>query len=264
MSRGAGLIFGNDDEGDVESARERLALRRLHRNRVLDVEQLAAERRAIDVESALLDELLHRHARLLVGVAELLDQGSHSPRGYTMPKSKSRRRVHYAHPGGFTVAIVAGTKKIRGKPVVLPDWWLNDVRRRFDEMKAAKEITKVSLAASLSEAIGRPLAWDHKAVERFLANEHTTYEMMWAFLKLWPSLLPCHFMARTRDDAERIIDALRRGQANPEWRNRYLEIDANFLEIAAPVLDQTAGVSSSNEVPDAVRRQTRRRPRSVG
>lgn len=181
-----------------------------------------------------------------------------------MPKARSRRRAYYTQTSGFTVAIVAGTQKIRGKPIVLPPWWLADVRRRFDELKAAKQITKVALAASLSEAIGRPRAWDHKAVERFLANENTTYEMMWAFLKVWPSLVPCHFVARTRDEAERVIDALRRGDTNPEWRNRYLEIDANFLEIAAPVLDQTEGVSSPNEVPLGVRSAARRRPRSMG
>jgi len=181
-----------------------------------------------------------------------------------MPKRKSSIRAHYAHAGGFTVAIVAGTKKIRGKPIVLPPWWLEDVKQRFNELHNAKKITKRSLAAQLTEAAGRELDWDHKAVERFLKGEVTTIEMMWAFLKVWPSLVQPVFVAHTRRDAERILDALRGSDTNPEWRNRYLELDEMLLEVAAPVLDQTDEVPSANEVPDAARRPARRRPRSVG
>lgn len=180
-----------------------------------------------------------------------------------MPKRWSRRRVHYAQVGGVTVAIVAGTKKIRGKPVVLPRWWLDEVNQRFAELKRAKQITAVALAADLTRAAGRELPWDHKAVERFLAGDVTTIEMMWAFLKVWPSLVPPVFIAHTKRDAERIIDVIRRGDPNPDWRNRYMELEEKLIEVAAPVLDQTAAVTSQDAGQDAARSPSRRRPRGV-
>lgn len=158
---------------------------------------------------------------------------------------------------------VAGTKKIRGKPIVLPPWWLEEVNKRFQDLKQGKIATKVSLAAELSRAHGRDLDWDHKAVERFLKGEVTTIEMMWAFLKIWPSLIQPVFIAHTRRDAERIVDELRRGQPTPEWRNRYMELEGKLLEIAAPVLDQTPAITSTDEGQDTGRKPRGRRPRGV-
>lgn len=159
--------------------------------------------------------------------------------------------------------IVAGTKKIRGKPIVLPPWWLEAVNERFNELKRDKRVTKVSLAAELSRAHGRDLDWDHKAVERFLNGKVTTIEMMWAFMRIWPSLIQPVFVAHTKRDAERIIDALRGSEPTPEWRNRYMELEGKLLEIAAPVLDQTAAITSSDEGQDAGRKPRGRRPRGV-
>lgn len=79
------MIFGYVNNGDAESVGQRLALLGLHRDWVLDVEQLATQRRAIEIEAAPVKELIHRPARLLVGVTELFDQGAHLI------------WVHYAH-----------------------------------------------------------------------------------------------------------------------------------------------------------------------
>jgi hypothetical protein len=165
--------------------------------------------------------------------------------------------------GGLRFAIVAGTKKIRGKAIVLPKWWLDEVNARFAALKHEKRITAVSLAVDLSRAVSRELDWDHKAVERFLKGEVTTIEMMWAFLKVWPSLVQPVFVAHTKRDAERITDELRRGEPTPEWRNRYMELEAKLIEIAAPVRDHTDGVTSFNEGQDAARKPRSRRPGRV-
>lgn len=165
--------------------------------------------------------------------------------------------------GEITYAIVAGTKKIRGKPIVLPQWWIDEVNDRFRRAKREKRLTAVSLAAELSQAVGRELDWDHKAVERFLKNKTTTIEMMWAFLKVWPSLVQPVFVAHSKRDAERITDELRRGDPNPDWRNRYMELEEKLIEIAAPVLDQTDEVTSFNEAQDAERKPRGRRPGRV-
>lgn len=158
---------------------------------------------------------------------------------------------------------VAGTKKIRGKPIALPKWWLDEVRERFVHLKSKKQITAVALAKQLSDAIGRELDWDNRAVERFLKGETTTFEMMRAFLLVWPSLVQPVFVAHSRRDAEQIFDHLRRDKSNPDWRNRYMELEEKLLEVGAEVLDQTPAVSSSNEVPDADRKPRGRRARGL-
>lgn len=156
-------------------------------------------------------------------------------------------------------SIVAEPKKIRGHSFVLPKWWMDEVRDRFDYLKARKEVTKVSLAAELTKAWGRGIKWDHKAVERFLDGTVTTLEMMWAFLRVWPSLLHPIFVAHTKRDAERITDELRGQESNPEWRNRYMELEGKLVEVAAPILDQTTALPSVNEGQTAARK-----PRSRG
>lgn len=158
---------------------------------------------------------------------------------------------------------VARSNKNRGKSIALPPWWLAEVNARFKYLKRDGKATKVSLAADLSLCIGREPAWDHKAVERFMKGSVTTIEMMWAFLRIWPSLIQPVFIARTRRDAEWIIDKLRAGESNPEWQNRYMELDEKLLEVAAPVLDQTGAVSSINEGQDTARKPHGRRTRSV-
>lgn len=130
---------------------------------------------------------------------------------------------------------------------MLPPWWLAELNEKFSTLKAAKQITKVELAAELTRAAGRKPAWDHKAVERFLDGDVTTIEMMWAFLLVFPSLVQPVFFAPSRRDAEQMIDFLRRGDVTPEWNQRYRELEARLLQIAAPVEDQTENVPSSHE-----------------
>lgn len=149
----------------------------------------------------------------------------------------------------------------------MPPWWLAEVNAKFSELKAAKQITKVSLAARLSEAVGRKPAWDHKAVERFLDDDVTTVEMMFAFLRVFPSLLPPVFFAHSRSEAERMFDVLaRRGETShstPDWRDRYIELEAKMLEAAEPVRDQIPDLPSRNAGSIKPREQGSRRPRSV-
>lgn len=165
-----------------------------------------------------------------------------------MPKRRSTQRAHYTHAAGFTVSIMAGTKKIRGRPIVLPAWWLEEVNVRFADLKASGRVTLASLAADLTKAIKRELGWDHRAVMRFLTGKTTTWEMMAAFLLVWPSLVQPVFVAKSKRDAERITDELRRGDPNPEWRARYLEVNEELTKFAAPVLGHTDDVESINEV----------------
>lgn len=158
---------------------------------------------------------------------------------------------------------VPGAKKIRGKSVALPGWFLQDVNARFDELKAQKLTNLSALGMELTKAVGRELVWDHKAVDLFLKGEVTTIEMMQAFLRIWPSLLQPIFIAPTRRDAERITDALRRGESNPDWRNRYLELEDKLAEVAAEVLDQTRAVASKDEGQNTAGKPHNRRPRGV-
>lgn len=180
-----------------------------------------------------------------------------------MPRIRSTQRAHYAHKSRGTVPLVAGTIKIRGRPIVLPKWWIDELRQKFEYQQKAGEETKVSLAKKLSDVASRPLPWDHKAVERFLKNKTTTFEMMWAFLKIYPSMVPPVFFAPTRQDAERMLDFLRRDDSNPDWRDRYLELEAEVLELEQEVSDQTDELTSSNGSEVEVREPGSRRPRSV-
>lgn len=79
-SRGGLRLVGlwNHDQRDAECLSKRLSLFRPHRDGVLNVKELAAKRRAIEIEAAAVDELLHRPLRLRVGVTELFDESAHS------------------------------------------------------------------------------------------------------------------------------------------------------------------------------------------
>lgn len=84
-SRRPGLILWDNYKRYVQGAREDLALMGAHPDRVFDVQQLPTQRRAIKVEAALVEELLHRPARLFVGFAELLNEGFHTIVGTLCP-----------------------------------------------------------------------------------------------------------------------------------------------------------------------------------
>lgn len=123
---------------------------------------------------------------------------------------------------------------------MLPDWWFDELRAKVADDK----IEKTQLGKELSALVGRARNWDHKAVDRFLKNDVTTHEMMVAFLRRYPSLMQPVFVARSRLDAERMLDVLRRGDPNPEWKNRYMEIDDAVIELEREIADQTEQVTS--------------------
>jgi len=142
---------------------------------------------------------------------------------------------------------MAQEKKLRGKPIVLPLWWLAELRTKFSEAKERGDTNKVKLAAELTTLAGRRDPWDHKAVERFLNGKTVTVEMMWAFLDYFPSLVQPVFWASSEGEAKRLLDLISRGNANPDWKQRYRELEAKLLELAEPVRDQTSAVASLHE-----------------
>src|SRR4051812_36338479 len=87
----------------------------------------------------------------------------------------------------------------RGKPVTLPDWWLEALRRLCANRSGAE------LADQLNKIARRSPPWLREAVNRFLNGQVTTIEMMDAFLELFGDDLPPPVLfARSYEEAVRL------------------------------------------------------------
>lgn len=138
----------------------------------------------------------------------------------------------------------------------LPDWWLKAVRRK------TQGLTLTEVAKRLTAAVRRPIAWDHTTVGNFLRNEHATIEMLDAFLKEFPGLIPPVFTARSHEEAHTLLEETRKFEDDAPQSGkdeRLARLDSARDILASVAEDQ--GVEIPSE--DATRGDGRRRPRGV-
>lgn len=94
--------------------------------------------------------------------------------------------------------------RTRGKPVQLPQWWLEALNRLCDGE------TTTETAARLNAVARRDPPFHRTAVGDFLRGDVTTYEMMAAFLVLYPDLPPPMFFASSYEEAHQHQQIARR------------------------------------------------------
>jgi hypothetical protein len=97
---------------------------------------------------------------------------------------------------------MSGTQ-IRGKPVELPPWWLEALRRLCTDLSTSE------LAERLTAVARRDPPFHRTQVGDFLRGEVTTYEMMAAFLGVFPDLVPPVFFASSYEEAHRLLQISR-------------------------------------------------------
>lgn len=150
--------------------------------------------------------------------------------------------------------------KLRGKPTVLPEWWLTELLIAVDGFK--KDLKKNGqrwsfrdLGLRLAELADRRLngdlvPWDRKTIERFLKDKTPTEELLEAFRLLFPHLIKPTFVARNRIEALELAEAARRYKEMPEHHNekvhRRSELQAKREEIEVRTRDQRGRVESTD------------------
>jgi hypothetical protein len=99
---------------------------------------------------------------------------------------------------------------VRGRPIQLPEWWLEAVRRRCADW------TKDEIAEKLNEAAHPPRPFKRSAVSDFLLGKVTTVELMGAFLALFPTLPAPVLWAASYEEADQLrhVAQMYRHQAN--------------------------------------------------
>lgn len=163
--------------------------------------------------------------------------------------------------------------KLRGRPVVLPPWWLERANLCWRQCKQQRWSMQ-RLADELTDAVGRELAgerftWDRKTVERFLDNENTTQELTEAFCALFPSVLvQPTFVADTLEEAQAIravVEAFR-ASANPDKARRREQLAEARADLEKRAHDQIAALDSKEHADAEARERgaSGRRARGVG
>src|SRR5262249_9104782 len=92
----------------------------------------------------------------------------------------------------------------RGKPVRLPAWWLEALRRLCGE-RSTTQITD-----ELNAIVRRQPPFRREAVGDFLAGKVTTDVMMDAFLMMFPELPPPMFFASSYEEAHQLLQVAKR------------------------------------------------------
>ncbi len=129
----------------------------------------------------------------------------------------------------------------RGKPVVLPNWWLESLRVRLGGE------SHEAIAIRISATIGRRPAWDRTTVGNFLRNEHATIEMLDAMCRTYPDLPPPLFFARSFEEAyelRRVVESF----SERAHRRVELEIATSSIETdAASAIGSSDGKGGIHE-----------------
>lgn len=139
--------------------------------------------------------------------------------------------------------------KPRAKGVVLLPWFLEKVRAIAEERKETLNESLGDLGKRLGEAIGRPKAWDHSAVSRFLNEEVITEPMALAFAELFGIPRPL-YAPRTFDEALGMQQVFRRHEGlaiNPDQKRRRDSMDQVAEVAEEEIRDQSRGVRSKDE-----------------
>lgn len=140
-------------------------------------------------------------------------------------------------------------RKARAKGANLPPWFLSKVREIVDERKESLSESLGELGELLAEAVGRPDAWDHSAVSRFLNEEVTTVPMAEAFAVLLGIPRP-FYTARSFDEGLALQQVSRRYDTRgptPDQARRLATADQVLESAEEDARDQTRGVRSKDE-----------------
>lgn len=139
--------------------------------------------------------------------------------------------------------------KTRAKGVDLPSWWMDKVRAIVDDRKKDLGESLVELGDRLASAVGRPQAWNHSSVSRFLSENNPTIDMAEAFAELLGIPKP-FFTPRSFDEALSLQQVSRRydaKQLNPDQERRLDKVDRALDAAEAEVRGQRQGVGSQDE-----------------
>lgn len=167
---------------------------------------------------------------------------------------------------------LAPVRAVRGRPIVLKDWWLTAIKRKAEGKSEAE------LAAMASATARRVPPWHGTTVGNFLRNEHATEELMVALSILF-GVPPQVIYPRSYEEADQLWKLRSTFDADFDERDRRRrESDAatSALELRdrfAPTgVDSHDGHKRTSETDDAAGsadrglndRKPRRRPRGVG
>lgn len=164
-------------------------------------------------------------------------------------------------------------KKLRGTPVGIPDWWLEEVNRRWARLHEGPEKWGMQrLANALTLAVdrrfqGKPYRWDRKTVERFLDNDNTTIELMDAFCEFFEDLIPPVFVAHSAAEAAalyRASETYRGPDPTPEKLRRRATLIEAREQLEAQINRQGEALHSTDDGSEsATGRKTHRRTRGM-
>lgn len=163
--------------------------------------------------------------------------------------------------------------KLRGRPTILPPWWLIQANKCWDRLRGETKWGVQRLADELTKTVDRKLngetwKWDRKTVERFLNNQSPTEELVDAFCKLFPDELTAPtYVARTLDEAKALA-SVARGFGSSLDANRVQRSEAlreARAKIEASVEDQRRALGSADDaIKDKSRESIGRRTRGMG
>ncbi len=80
-------------------------------------------------------------------------------------------------------------KRTRGRPIVVPRWWLDEAKRRAD----ASGLGLILLGESLAKTAKRALPWNHGSISRFLSGERVTDDLVQAFVERFDMPRPVYY-----------------------------------------------------------------------
>lgn len=135
------------------------------------------------------------------------------------------------------VTDMIGPDRVRGRPLVVPRWWLDAARAAAE----ASGLGLVELAAKLSAKVGRIEPWTHGTVSRFLAGKGVTDQLAEAMILFFDLPRPVYY---PRDLPEALL--FRAAEAKRDRRLADADAVAARMEQEGR---QTKPVSSPHGVP---------------
>lgn len=145
---------------------------------------------------------------------------------------------------------MATETRTRAKGADLPSWWMIKVREIVEDRKETMGESLVELGALLADAVGRPTAWNHSSVSRFLNEDNPTVDMAEAFVALLGIPRP-FFTPRSMEEALAMQQVARRydaKQLTTDQVQRIAAVDQALGAAEREIKDQTHPLESQDEV----------------
>lgn len=145
---------------------------------------------------------------------------------------------------------MATDDKARAKGADIESWWMDEVRQIVEDRKADQDESLVELGKALAGAVGRPEAWSHSSVSRFLGEKNLTTDLAEAFAVLFEIPLPI-YVARSRAEALAMQQVARRyddKKVTPDQKRRIGHFDQASDAAENETRGQSGRVGSHDEV----------------